>query len=148
MRRLAGEKLPFTLAISLHAPTDSLRRRLVPGMTRWSLAELMEACGEYLRQTGRRLTFEYCLLQGVNDGVAEAEELARLLRGLNCHVNLIPYNRVPGLGFRATPQERVRRFREILELRGIPVTHRAQRGADIAAACGQLRRRAKTAPLE
>jgi 23S rRNA (adenine2503-C2)-methyltransferase len=139
--KLAEEKMQVTLAISLHAPADSLRRKLIPGMARWSIAEIIAAGREYLKKTGRRVTFEYCLLSGVNDGPAEARETARLLAGLNCHVNLIRYNPVSGLPFRAPKQERVQAFREILEKSGIQVTQRLQRGSDITAACGQLRRR-------
>jgi 23S rRNA (adenine2503-C2)-methyltransferase len=142
IRRLAQEKPQFTLAVSLHAPTDDLRRRLIPEMTRWGVADIIEACREYVRQTGRRVTFEYCLLENVNDAPAEAGELSRVLHGLNCHVNLIACNPVPGLGFRAPSRERVRAFREVLEDAGIPVTQRLERGSDIDAACGQLRRRA------
>ncbi len=138
IRRLAQEKMQVTLAVSLHAPTDDLRRRLVPGM-KWRLAEIMDACREYLQQTGRRLTFEYCLLEGVNDGTAEAQALARLLQRINCHVNLIPYNPVTGLTFHARSRKSIRAFREILEAAGIQVTQRLQRGSDIDAACGQLK---------
>ncbi|MCJ7516313.1 MAG: 23S rRNA (adenine(2503)-C(2))-methyltransferase RlmN [Dehalococcoidia bacterium] len=138
IRRLAQEKLQVTLAVSLHAPTDDLRRQLIPGM-KWSLAEIIDACREYLQQTGRRVTFEYCLLDGVNDGAKEAQELARLLRGMNCHVNLIPYNPVPGLSLYKRPRKSIRAFREILEGAGIRVTQRVQRGPDIDAACGQLK---------
>jgi len=143
IRRLAQDKPQFTLAVSLHAPTDDLRRQLVPGMTRWGVAEIIDACREYVRQTGRRVTFEYCLLGDVNDAPAEAGELSRLLRGLNAHVNLIAWNPVPGLGFRAPTRERIRAFRQVLEDAGIPVTQRLQRGSDIDAACGQLRRRSE-----
>ena len=139
--RLACEKLQITLAVSLHAPTDELRRQLIPGMTRWSIPEIIGACREYVTLTGRRVTFEYLLLGGVNDSTAEANELARMLRGLNCHVNLIPYNGVPGLRFQASPSKQIKAFREVLETLGIQVTQRVQRGADIDAACGQLRRR-------
>jgi 23S rRNA (adenine2503-C2)-methyltransferase len=141
IRRLALEKPQFTLAVSLHAATDELRRRLVPGMSRWHVADVVEACRDYVRQTGRRVTFEYCLLDHVNDGLGEADALARLLRGLNCHVNLITCNPVEGLGFRKPSRERVRSFRTALERGGIPVTQRLERGSDIEAACGQLRRR-------
>lgn len=142
IRKLAREKLQLTLAISLHAPSDELRRRLVPGLARkWGLAELMEACRDYFRETGRRPTFEYCLLGRVNDGAKEAEMLAGLLQGLNCHVNLIPYNPVPGLSFQAPTPHRISAFHQILERQGIVVTQRAQRGADIQGACGQLRRK-------
>jgi 23S rRNA (adenine2503-C2)-methyltransferase len=141
IHRLAQEKMQVTLAVSLHAPTDDLRRQLMPGMTRWSVTEIIDACKEYLQQTGRRVTFEYCLINGVNDGIAEAHELARLLHGMNCHVNLIPYNPVSGLTFHTRPRKRIRAFREILEGAGIRVTQRVQRGSDIDAACGQLRQR-------
>lgn len=143
IRRLAQDKPQFTLAVSLHAPTDDLRRQLVPGMSGWGVAEIIEACRVYVRQTGRRVTFEYCLLNGVNDAPAEAGELSRVLHGLNSHVNLIAWNPVAGLGFRAPSRERIRAFREVLEDAGIPVTQRLERGSDIDAACGQLRRRAR-----
>jgi 23S rRNA (adenine2503-C2)-methyltransferase len=137
IRRLAEEKMQATLAVSLHAPTDDLRRQLIPGM-KWSLAEIIDACREYLQQTGRRVTFEYCLLDGVNDGTKEAQELARLLRGMNCHVNLIPYNPVSGLAAYKRPRKSIKAFREVLQGAGIQVTQRMQRGPDIDAACGQL----------
>ena len=139
--KLAREKLQITLAISLHAASDELRRRLVPGMAKWSIFEILAAVGEYFKQTGRRITFEYCLLNGENDSIEEAQKLAGLLRGLNCHVNLIPYNQVAELGLQASPEKRVRAFRGVLEAAGIQVTQRQERGADIEAACGQLRRR-------
>jgi len=138
IRRLAQEKTQVTLAVSLHAATDSLRRRLVPGM-KFRLTEIISSCQEYLRLTGRRVTFEYCLLDGVNDGIAEAQALARLLQGMNCHVNLIPYNPVQGLVVYKRPRKAIRDFRKVLEEAGIQVTQRVQRGADISAACGQLR---------
>ncbi len=138
--RLMKEKLQVTLAVSLHAARDDLRRQLVPGMSRWSVAQLVGVCRQYFEQTGRRVTFEYCLLAGVNDRDTEARELAQTLRGLGCHVNLIPYNQVPGLPYRAPSARRVQAFRETLEDAGIPVTQRFQRGADIEGACGQLKR--------
>jgi 23S rRNA (adenine2503-C2)-methyltransferase len=141
IRRLAREKSQITLAVSLHAPTDSLRRRLIPGMAKWSVAEIVDACHEYVQQTGRRVTFEYCLLGGVNDRIAEARELTRLLHGLNCHVNLIPHNPIHGLDFHGPSPKDVRAFRQILSSAGIQVTQRVQRGPDIDAACGQLRQR-------
>jgi 23S rRNA (adenine2503-C2)-methyltransferase len=139
IRQLAQEKLQVTLAVSLHAATDELRRRLIPGM-KFSLNEIIDACREYLQLTGRRVTFEYCLLDGVNDSLTESQALSRLLKGINCHVNLIPYNPVPGLGFYKRPQKAIRDFRKVLEEARIQVTQRVQRGADISAACGQLRR--------
>jgi 23S rRNA (adenine2503-C2)-methyltransferase len=138
---LAQEKPQITLAVSLHAPTDNLRRQLVPKMVKWSVAEIIDACHEYVQQTSRRVTFEYCLLGGVNDGIAEARELTSLLRGLNCHVNLIPYNSIQKLGFHDPSPKGIRAFREVLSSAGIQVTQRVQRGPDIDAACGQLRQR-------
>ncbi|MFC1921488.1 23S rRNA (adenine(2503)-C(2))-methyltransferase RlmN [Chloroflexota bacterium] len=137
---LAGEKMQITLAISLHAPNDELRKKLIPGMAKWSIAEIINASRKYIRQTGRRITFEYCMINGLNDRDIEARELAQLLTGLNCHVNLIRYNPVPGLPFRAPLQARVQAFRDVLQGAGIQVTQRFQRGAGINAACGQLRR--------
>ncbi len=139
IRRLAEKKLQITLAVSLHAPNDKLRKRLVPGTARWSIAEIIEACHEYFGRTGRRITFEYCLLDGINDSPDEARELAGVLSGLNCHVNLIRFNDVPGLGYRPSSVENTGIFRGILEKTGIQVTQRFQRGAGISAACGQLR---------
>jgi len=102
----------------------------------------MEACREYISVTNRRVSFEYALIQGVNDSAGQAEELVRLLRGMLCHVNLIPLNRVDERDYRQSDRERVQKFRQILEGAGIPATVRREKGADIDAACGQLRRRA------
>jgi 23S rRNA (adenine2503-C2)-methyltransferase len=110
---------------------------------KFSLDEIINACKEYLELTGRRVTYEYCLLEGVNDGVEEARELARLLQGMNCHVNLIPYNPVTGLDFHTRSRKSVKAFREVLEGAGMQVTQRLQRGADIDAACGQLKAKIK-----
>jgi 23S rRNA (adenine2503-C2)-methyltransferase len=139
IRRLAGEGLQITLAVSLHAPTDALRRRLVPVTERYPVAELIAACREYLAATGRRLTFEYVLIDGVNDGAAEARALGRVLRGLLCHVNLIPLNPVSGTRLRRPDPSRVRAFAAVVREAGIPVTVRIERGTEIQAACGQLR---------
>lgn len=138
--RLADGKSQLGLAVSLHAPTDSLRSKIVPG-AKWPIAEIMHACRKYIRQTGRRLTLEYCLLGGVNDGIEQVHQLAALLRGLNCHVNLIPYNSIGIAGFSEPSSERIRAFREVLLSAGIRVTQRLRRGRDIEAACGQLRQR-------
>ena len=137
---LARENLQITLAVSLHAPNDELRWQLIPGIRKWSITKIINASREYTRLTGRRVSFEYCMLDGLNDGATEARQLGRLLGGLSCHVNLIRYNPVPSLPFRASSQVRVRIFREILRYAGIQVTQRVQRGVDINAACGQLRR--------
>ncbi len=145
MGRLAEEKLPLTLAVSLHAPNDRLRSRLMPVNRRYSLSQLIPACDAYARTTGRRVTFEYALIAGVNDGPEEARELTRLLQGLLCHVNLIPLNEVPESGFERSSPGRVEQFRSILAEAGIPVTVRREMGTEIEAACGQLRRRARQA---
>ena len=141
IRSLMKEKLPVTLAVSLHAPNDELRRRLVPSLTKWNVVKIIEACRDYMAETSRRITFEYCLIDKINDSSAEAVQLAALLKGLNCHVNLIPFNPVAGLPFKVTPPERAKAFSLILSTNGIQVTERLRRGSDIDAACGQLRRR-------
>ncbi|MDO7786189.1 23S rRNA (adenine(2503)-C(2))-methyltransferase RlmN [Desulforamulus aquiferis] len=138
---LAQRKLPITLAISLHAPEDSLRDRLVPINRRYKLGELMDACRRYIEITGRRITFEYALLSDVNDHMEQAKKLIGLLKGLLCHVNIIPANPVEGRGFERTSQEKVQAFKEVLEKGGLAVTVRRELGTDIDAACGQLRRR-------
>ena len=138
--RLAAERLQLTLAVSLHAAGDALRRKLVPGMSRYLLKDILAACQHYFNHTGRRVTFEYCLLQGVNDSQAEAAALVSLLKGLNCHVNLIPFNEVLQSNFRRPQAAAITAFRRVLENDGIIVTQREQRGAGIQAACGQLRR--------
>jgi 23S rRNA (adenine2503-C2)-methyltransferase len=139
MRRLAQEDLQITLALSLHAPNDELRARLIPLAKKYPLAETMAAVREYTERTGRRVTLEYLLLSGVNDSEAQALELAHLVRGMISHVNLIPWNPAESFSaFEAPSAGRVRRFRQALERRGLTVTQRAERGQDIMAACGQL----------
>jgi 23S rRNA (adenine2503-C2)-methyltransferase len=138
--RLAKEHLQLTLAVSLHASEDVLRRRLVPGMSRYSLKEIIEAGHDYFKETGRRVTYEYCLLMGVNDSRSEAAGLAVLLKGMNCHVNLIPLNPIEGKNYKSPRTDQAADFRRVLEDAGVPVTQREQRGAGIEAACGQLRR--------
>ncbi len=142
IERLAKEHLQLTLAVSLHAPSDSLRRELIPLARRYPLDKLISACRDYANTTGRRVTFEYILIQGVNDSPSHAAELALLLRGVLAAVNLIPYNAVPGLDFKRSSDAAVRKFRRVLEERGITVSQRAERGRSVSAACGQLRRRA------
>jgi 23S rRNA (adenine2503-C2)-methyltransferase len=138
---LAEEDLPVTLAVSLHAPTDELRSQLVPLNRRYPLDVLMAACRRYFGRTGRRLTFEYVMIDGVNDLPELARELARLLRGLPCHVNLIPLNPVPGRGLACSRPEAIGAFRRVLRDAGLAATVRRQLGTAIDAACGQLRRR-------
>jgi 23S rRNA (adenine2503-C2)-methyltransferase len=141
IRRLAGERLPVNLAVSLHAATDELRDELVPINKRYPLADLEAACTTYLAAKGRRLSFEWALIDGVNDGADQARALADLCRRLPlpAHVNLIPLNPTPGYPVRGTPAAGVRAFRDRLRERGVNVTVRRTRGVDIEAACGQLR---------
>lgn len=141
MRKLAQEKLQITLALSLHAATDEKRRELMPIANQYTLAELMEACIFYFEQTGRRITFEYSLVRDVNDMRQDAETLAALLRGQNCHVNLIPVNPVRERAYVQSDRRAVEGFAKILQERGINATVRRELGRDIDGACGQLRRR-------
>lgn len=141
--RLAGEAIPLTLALSLHAPDDALRERLVPTARKWKLDQILAACGEYHARTGRNLTFEYLLLADVNDRPEQARALADRIQGLPGNVNLIPFNHVETpAGFRRPAPERVRAFREALAGAGRPTTQRMERGHAVSAACGQLRRAA------
>ncbi|NLF29401.1 MAG: 23S rRNA (adenine(2503)-C(2))-methyltransferase RlmN [Planctomycetes bacterium] len=144
IRRLAGEGIPLTLAISLHAPTDALRRRLIPAAAASTIQELVAAGKDYFERTGREVTLEYVLLADVNDSGRCADELAAIARQLRCNVNLIRYNEVAELPCRRPSDGAVRRFRDRLSEAGVNVQIRASRGADADAACGQLRRRAGT----
>jgi 23S rRNA (adenine2503-C2)-methyltransferase len=139
IRRLATEDLPVNLAVSLHAADDELRDRLVPVNRRYPLDMLLEACAEYLEAKGRRLSFEWALIDGVNDRAVDAARLAERARPLGAHVNLIPLNPTPGWPTRGTRAEGVRRFRDRLVELGVNATVRRNRGTDIDAACGQLR---------
>lgn len=141
MRQLADEKLQITLALSLHGTTDEKRRRLMPIAERYSIDELMKACAYYFDRTGRRITFEYSLVAGVNDSEEDAEQLAALARPLSCHVNLIPVNPVRERGYTDPTGKQVRIFRERLEKSKVNVTVRREMGRDIDGACGQLRNR-------
>ena len=141
LKRWTKEAPPVTLAISLHAPNDVIRRTLMPIANRVSMEALLEACRAYVRATNRRITFEYALAEGVNDSRANAEELAERLKGLLCHVNLIPVNPVTERKLRGPEQKRVQAFRKVLEEKHVPVTVRRELGTDIDGACGQLRRR-------
>jgi 23S rRNA (adenine2503-C2)-methyltransferase len=138
IRRLAAEALPINLAISLHAPDDALRSEMMPINRRYPLAELLDATHEYISTTNRRVSFEYVLLQGKNDSPAQAAALADLLGGMLCHVNLIPWNPVPGTPLGRSERARVLRFQQALQERGVACTVRVERGVAIAAACGQL----------
>jgi len=137
MRRL-GEETTVKLAVSLNATTDAQRDALMPVNRRYPIAELMAACRAFPMKQGRRITFEYVLLAGVNDGEADAERLADLIQGVPAKVNLIPYNENPGLGYGAPSPARVAAFQERLVRRQVTAVVRRDRGRDIAAACGQL----------
>jgi 23S rRNA (adenine2503-C2)-methyltransferase len=147
IRRAASEPLPVNLAISIHAADDRLRDRLVPVNRSWPIAELLAAVRDYVTATRRRVSFEYALMAGVNDGVDQADRLGRLLAPLRvpgggghaAHVNLIPYNPTPGIEFAPPSNGAVRKFRDAVAATGVPVSVRANRGVGIDAACGQLR---------
>ena len=139
MYDLAKENLPVTLCVSLHAPNDEIRRITMPIANTYSVREILEACRNYIRETGRRVIFEYALSEGVNAGRKEAAELAELLRGMQCHVNLIPLNAVKERSLKGVSEETVREFMQVLEEKHISVTRRREMGDDIEGACGQLR---------
>ena len=147
IRRLAHEALPVNLAVSLHAANDDLRNRLVPLGKRYPLDELMEVCRQYVSAKGRRLSFEWALISGVNDRPSDAGELAARALPLGAHVNLIPLNPTPGYPVRGTDRAGVRWFRDELNRLGVNATVRRNRGTDIDAACGQLAARAP-APVD
>ncbi|MCG2767321.1 MAG: 23S rRNA (adenine(2503)-C(2))-methyltransferase RlmN [Anaerolineae bacterium] len=143
IRDMAQEKQAVGLGISLHATNDELRNQLVPLNRRYPLAVLTRACREYTRKTRRRITFEYALMDGVNDTPAHAKELAELTQGLLRHVNLIPLNPTSECEYRPSRKDRIERFRRALEASGVPCTLRISRGVDIQAGCGQLRARSR-----
>lgn len=140
IRQLADEKLQITLAISLHASNDEKRKKIMPIANRYSLSELMDACHYYYDQTGRRVSFEYSLIAGVNDFDEDAKELSALLKGMNAHVNLIPVNPIKETDYKRPDKRAVESFMKKLESFKINATIRREMGADINGACGQLRR--------
>ncbi len=150
MRELADRKLPITLALSLHAPNQEIRARMMPIARKYDYDEVLAACAYYFEQTGRRITFEYALAKGVNDSPDQARELAKRLKAMKladgrrvpCHVNLIPINPVTERDYHASETAGIRRFFSILEKEGLAVTIRREMGRDIDGACGQLRQRA------
>ncbi len=142
--RFADEGIQVNLAISLHAPSDEQRSRIMPVNRRYPIAELMAACERYIAKTNRKIFFEYVMLDGVNDDDDSARALARLMRGKLYHINLIPYNATPDAALQGSDEKRIWAFAAVLEEEGIPVTVRTPMGRDIAAACGQLR--AQTQP--
>jgi 23S rRNA (adenine2503-C2)-methyltransferase len=141
IRRLAEEKLQLTLSVSLHAPDDETRRKLMPIARKYDMESLIGCCADYFRKTERRISFEYALIRGVNDSPRQAELLAGLMRRTHGHVNLIPLNRVEKSPL--VPGD-TRKFAELLSAKGVNVTVRRRLGADIEAACGQLRRKEAT----
>lgn len=140
---LAELRLQLTLSVSLHAPNDEIRSRTMPINRRYGIDELLKACRYYIDKTNRRISFEYAMIDGVNDSPEHAEELADRLRGMLCHVNLIPVNSVKGTSYRKSKKERMRDFISVLEKARINATVRRTLGSDINASCGQLRRGAK-----
>ena len=144
MYDLAEEGLPVTLCVSLHAPTDEIRRQTMPIANTWSIAEILEACRNYIRKTGRRVIFEYALSDGLNAEKEHAEQLSRLLRGMQCHVNLIPLNVVRERDMKGIDEKKVQEFLKVLQDNHISATRRREMGDDIEGACGQLRRKVIT----
>ena len=143
IEKLAQRHLQLTLSISLHAPLNEMRSAMMPVNDAYPVEQLIDACRSYQRETGRRISFEYAMVHGVNDSDATARELARLIRGMGAHVNLIPINPVDGSPYSATDAANVKRFQETLLKLGVNATVRRRLGSDISAACGQLRREAK-----
>ena len=141
MKRLADEKLQINLALSLHATTDEKRRAVMPIAYKYSIEELIDTCKYFINQTNRRITFEYALIEGENDSEEDARRMGKLLKGMLCHVNLIPVNKIEERNYKSSGASSVEKFIRILEQYGVPTTLRRTLGADIDAACGQLRRR-------
>ena len=141
MKRLAEEDLQITLALSLHGSTQEKRKALMPVANKYELPDALEACDYYFEKTGRRITFEYSLVQGVNDRDEDANELIEILKSRNCHINLIPVNPIKERDFQRPSRKSAENFKNKLEKSGINVTIRREMGSDIDGACGQLRRR-------
>jgi len=139
IRRLADESRQVGLAVSLHAPDQDLRERLIPTAHRYPLPDILDACREYVGKTGRRVTFEYCLMNGVNDSPQQARALGMVLQGMLCHVNLIPVNPTADGSIGRPARTRTLAFQRELSERGVPCTVRVEKGVEISAACGQLR---------
>ena len=139
IKQLAELKLQITLAISLHAPNDELRKTMMPIAYTYSIEQIMDACRYYLSQTARRISFEYSLFKGVNDSPECARQLIKLVHGMNCHINLIPVNPIKERDYEQSEKNSIHNFKEILEKAGVNVTIRREMGRDIDGACGQLR---------
>lgn len=140
MLKFTNEGFPVTLSISLHAPNDEIRKKMMPVANRYPMKAILDACRNHVHATSRRITFEYSLFSGVNDQPEHARELARQLKGMLCHVNLIPANEFEGSEYKKSKKETIQKFKEILIENGINATIRRELGTDILAACGQLRR--------
>lgn len=141
--KLLEKKLQLTLSVSLHAPNDEIRSRTMPVNRRWNTEELLKACRAYTKATSRRISFEYAMISGVNDSDECARELAKRLKGILAHVNLIPVNEVKETGYKKSGGDRIKRFTQILTSYGVNTTVRRTLGSDINASCGQLRRKQK-----
>ncbi len=139
--KLADEGMPVTLSISLHAPNDTIREKIMPVNKRYPISALIDACKVYIKKTGRRITFEYALIMGINDSVENSAQLSSKIRHMLCHVNLIPVNEVGETPLRRATENQIKLFKNRLEQDGVTVTVRRELGSDIDAACGQLRRR-------
>jgi len=139
IRRLAGENLQVGLAVSLHAPDDAVRAQLIPSARKYTIDDILDACAEYQRRTGRRVTFEYCLIEGVNDSPEQGRRLAERVRHLRSHVNVIPVNPTGAGDIRRPSPERTSAFQRAVREGGVPCTVRVEKGIEIAAGCGQLR---------
>lgn len=140
IKQLADEDIPITLSISLHSPFDEERRKIMPIANKYRIDEIISSCKYYIKKTNRRITFEYTLIEGVNDRLDDAKELIRILKGLSCHVNLIPLNPVKEYQRRMPKTKYIKRFKHLLDSNGINSTIRREMGSDVNAACGQLRR--------
>lgn len=143
MKRLAEEKIQCNLCVSLHSSRDEVRTTMMPINKSYSIAEVMEACQFYIEKTNRRITFEYALVDGVNDSISDALHLSKLLKGMLCHVNLIPINKIKDGIYEKSSKEKILAFRDFLNEKGIVATVRRELGSDISAACGQLVRQTK-----
>lgn len=140
IKKLADEKMQITLAISLHAPNNEIRKSMMPIANKYTLEELLDACRYYYRTTNRRITFEYALVKGINDSMENAKELIKVLKGILCHINLIPVNEIKENNYERSNSKDIEEFKETLIKHGIETTIRREMGSDINGACGQLRR--------
>lgn len=140
IEKLAREDIPITLSISLHAPNDQVRSRIMPIASAYRIQDIIDAGRFYFEKTGRRVTFEYSLMDHINDGVEHAKELGEKLKGFPCHVNVIPINEIEGLAYKRSPEHRIELFIKALKSFGVQVTRRRELGDDIGGACGQLKR--------